>query len=288
MKLSSDPRLNWLDGTRVRPYVFVRDDARLKQAPGEAFKLDWFNFDVIYKNPLKMEAGEFADQILNLEHRAFGRSGMTMPRWVFYDCALLPGFVAGFAIRGREASPAILKALEIESPNEWVPISLFIIIPTMVKGEWVAHNLCTVNSLVAEADRFYGLGFLTKAYGLWHANIEVCGGVTQWQSPAVKLHSHYGAFEVLTAYTPVHDYARTITYRLAVDPQYWSLFFNQKASPDFSEKFKPAGFEVDPKDDQSLIQFQKKIEERKQRFFLDSQQIRTQALDAPLKVYSPL
>ena len=48
--------------------------------------------------------------------------------------------------------------------------------------------------------RYYGLGFLTKAFGLWYANIPVCCGVTQWTSPALKIHSHYGVIEVLTAY----------------------------------------------------------------------------------------
>lgn len=276
--------MKWLE--QARPYVFVRQENRIK-SPGQKFPLDWFPNSPVYKNPLLMSNLSFADQILRLESRAFSASNMAMPRWVFYDCAVVPGFVAGFALPREAVSKEILEVAQPEDSDEWIPISLFIIIPTMGEGEWVAHNLCSMNSLLSKKDRLYGLGFLTKAFGLWYANVEICCGMTQWKSPAVRLHTHYGDFEVLTAYTPVHSYAKTLTYRLKSDPEEWARFFSGEVSDDFLKNFEWADFEVDPNQESSLISFQQRIERGEGPFYLDPAEIRTKDLNAQLKVYRP-
>lgn len=277
-------KLKWFDNEIVRPYVFVREENRIK-GPGTKFELDWFSTDPVYKNPLLIKNQEFANQILSLEEAAFSSSNMAMPRWVFFDCAIMPGFVAGFAIRSEHASEELKILTRAPKDAEWVPLSLFIIIPTMGDGEWVAHNLSSANALLPKDHRLYGLGFLTKAFGLWYANIEICCGMTQWNSPAARLHTHYGNFEVLTAFTPVHSYARTLTYRLQTDPGEWTRFFTREPSPGFSASYEKAGFEVDPGNEESLISFQKRIEAKEGRFYLDSNQIRTRPLGSPLDVF---
>src|SRR3954466_13153445 len=96
---SLSPRLSWLDNTDlIRPYVYTRPENRVS-APGQFHHLDWFPYQPIFKNPLEMSEVHFADQILHLESMAFDKTDMAMPRWVFYDCAIVPGFVAGFAYR---------------------------------------------------------------------------------------------------------------------------------------------------------------------------------------------
>ena len=98
--MKSDPRLAWLSNPDIRPYVFVRTDNKIAN-PGDNSGIDWFShMTPHYINPLIMKEVEFGNQILELESRAFGPSNMAMPRWVFYDCAITPGFVAGFAIKG--------------------------------------------------------------------------------------------------------------------------------------------------------------------------------------------
>jgi hypothetical protein len=276
--------MKWLE--YARPYVFVREENRIKN-PGQTFSLDWFPQSPIYKNPLLMNNLSFADQILRLETKAFSATNMAMPRWVFYDCAVIPGFVAGFALPRAKIPKAILEVTQPNAEDDYIPVSLFIIIPTMGEKEWVAHNLCSVNSLLPPEERFYGLGFLTKAFGLWYANVEICCGITQWTSPAVRLHTHYGDFEVLTAYTPVHSYAKTLTYRLKSDPEEWARFFTGEPQEDFKKNYKYAGFDVDPKQTPSLIAFQEKIEKGQGPFFLDANEIRNSPLDANLKVYRP-
>ncbi len=283
-ELTQIESLNWLDGNSIRPYVYVRQENRI-HGPGRRFELDWFPMKPLYKNPLHMDEVDFADQILRFEEKAFSESNMAMPRWVFYDCAVVPGFVAGFAIHRSKAPKEILDLLEPKPESEWVPISLFIIIPTMGKREWVAHNLCSVNALLPRGKGFYGLGFLTKAFGLWYANVEVCCGMTQWTSPAVRLHTHYGPFEILTAYTPVHSYAQTLTYRANVDTSEWRRFFTKEDDPHFSDQFEDTGILVEPDNKESLIRLQRRIEQENQRFFLNSAEIRRQSLKDPLKIY---
>ena len=123
----SDPKFNWKKSEDIKPYVFVRPENKIDQ-PGVLHSTDWFPKTPIYKNPLDMDELGFGDQILFLEAKAFGPSGMEMPRWVFYDCAIVPGFVAGYAARTSSLSESVKKKLMVDESQEWTPMSLFIII----------------------------------------------------------------------------------------------------------------------------------------------------------------
>lgn len=273
----------WLDAEDIRPYVFMRKE-NLFAKPGSYTNCDWFKKAPIYRNPLHIDQAAFGNQILNLEAKAFQHSAMPMPRWVFYDCAIMPGFVCGFAQRTNLLPKAFVERVGVDQSLEWTPISLFIIIPTVRKGEWVAHNLCTANSLLDERDRYYALGFYTKAFGLWYANVEILCGFAQWQSPSIRLHSHYGSFEVLTSYTPIHSHARTLTYRTIVNGDHWPTFFTKKGD-ELSSRYEPTPYMINPTRDDSLIEFQSRLEREEGPFFLNPHEIRTQALDAPLRIY---
>ncbi len=275
--------IDWLSAPNIRPYVFMRKE-NLFESPGDRHSCPWFPSHILYKDPLRMSEVGFADQILHMEGLAFQQSDMKMPRWVFYDCAIIPGFVCGFAQKTASLPPEVRKVLAPKEDLDWTPLSLFIIIPTTRPGEWVAHNLCTVNSLLPPEAKYYALGFLSKAFGLWYANVEILCGMTQWQSPSIRLHSHYGAFQILTAYTPVHSYARTLTYRSRVNFEYWKSFFS-KNSEGLTASYEYAGFTADPRRDESLIQFQQRIESGEGPFYFNPTEIRTQPLEDPVRVY---
>lgn len=279
----ADPRL--ADGRIVRPYVFVRGENRVVD-PGQS-QLNWFPNAPLVKDSQSMEEGAFTDQLLNLENKVFGPK-LAMPRWVFYDCAIMPGIVSGFAIHRSAASRAIKAVTEAPEDAEWIPLSLFITIPTLRSGEWVAHNLSSINTALPSEERFYGLGFLSKAFGLWYANIETCCGMTQWSSPAIKLHSHYGDIEVLTAYTPSHTYAKTLTYRLKVMPSEWDRFFTDQQAPRFYQQYKATGSTVARSQEQNLKDLQRRIEAGEGPFYLDAAEIGTRPLDSDLTLFSPI
>lgn len=279
-------KVPWLQNPDIRPYVYVRDENSISQ-PGKRHRLDWFSKAPIFKNPLDLAELPFAEYIYHIENIAFGPSSMPMPRWVFYDCAVMPGFVCGFAYK-KDKLPAALKSkLPDLGPIDYVPLSLFIIIPTMHKGEWVAHNLCSVNSFLDKDDQFYGLGFLSKAFGLWYANVEQCSGMTQWGSPALKLHSNYGHLEVVGAYAPVHSHAKTVTYRAQVNSSNWELFFTKEIDLEFLEQYENTGLEINPNDEKSMIEFHNKIQNNEGPFYLNASEILSKDLKAPLSIYKP-
>jgi hypothetical protein len=268
----------------IRPYVFVRLENHIPN-PGTAHRLDWFPWEPIYKDPLNLNELPFAEQIYHLENTAFGPSAMAIPRWVFYDCAVMPGFVAGFAMKTEKLPAAIRQVMKPPRGLEWTPLSLFIIIPTMKPGEWVAHNLCAVNALIPETERFYALGFLSKAFGLWYANVETCCGMTQWGNAAIKLHTHYGDLQMVTAYTPVHSHAKTITYRSKVKVASWEKFFTREEDLEFLQKYEKCGLLIDPCSEQSMIDIHTRIQNDEGPFFLSAAEIAAKKLTESLNLF---
>jgi hypothetical protein len=280
-------RLPWLEDANIRPYVFLRPENRIRQPGVIHSAVNWFSQKPLYKNPIAMAEVDFADLIYELEGKAFGQTGMAMPRWVFYDCAIIPGFVAGFAAKTESLPDSVRKVLTGHEDCEWTPLSLFITIPTMGEKEWVAHNLCSINSLIPKESRYYGLGFMTKAFGLWYANVEILCGITQWGSPAIRLHSHYGYIEILTAYTPVHSYARTLTYRAKVRVENWPKFFTHKDDPQFDVLYEDTGIIVDPSAEDSLKSLQNRLEAGEGPFFLNAKEVKLKGLNDPQNIYRP-
>ena len=72
-QIFSDPRLAWMQNPDIRPYVFVRPENRIENPGDFHSQVEWFPHQVVYKNPLNMDEVKFADRILRLESKAFGR-----------------------------------------------------------------------------------------------------------------------------------------------------------------------------------------------------------------------
>ena len=288
LRLSQLEHLSWLYGGNVKPYIFLREREGVFTAPSSCQSIsEWFPMEPIILNPLRMADVPFANGILSLEHKAFHMAQMETSRWVFYDCGLMPGIVVGLAWKTSELPVVLRSVLDVDEELDWTPISLFIMVPSMVSGEWVAHNLCSVNTLLEKKDRYYGLGFLTKAFGLWYGNVDTCCGVTQWKSPAMKLHSYYGDMEILTAYTPIHNYPKTLTYRSKINMGYWEHFFTEKPYDGFERRFSPLDFGIDPQSESSCIELQNRIERGEGPFFLFSSDVRKWSLGERLPIYKP-
>lgn len=275
---------DWMHTGDIRPYVFVRPENKI-ESPGSRHHLDWFQFEPIYKNPLDLKELPFAEAIYQIEWKSFGKQDLAIPRWVFYDCAAMPGFIAGFAGRTAKLPDQLLKELNYSKDNEWCPLSLFIIIPTMHKNEWVAYDLCSVNSILPKEKQYYGLGFLTKAFALWYANVHQCSGMTQWGSPSLKLHSHYGHLEVIGAYAPLHTHAKTMTYRCEVNTDCWEKFFTREPDLAFLENYRPTSYSVDPGNEKAMIDIQNKIQNNEGPFYLSASEIAQKGIKDSLTLY---
>lgn len=277
-------RATWLESDDFRPYVFVRPENQIEN-PGTRHHLDWFTKEPIYKNPLDLKELPFANAIYQIEWKSFGHQDLAIPRWVFYDCAAMPGFIAGYAGKTKALPQKIKDLLNYSDENEWCPLSLFIIIPTMHKGEWVAYDLCSVNSLLPKEEQYFGIGFLSKAFALWYANVAQCSGMTQWGSPSLKLHSNYGHLEMIGSYAPLHTHAKTMTYRCEVNTDCWEKFFTKEPDLAFLEKYGPTDYNIDPNNEESMIQLQNKIQNNEGPFYLSAGEIARRGLRDPLTIY---
>jgi hypothetical protein len=173
--------------------------------------------DDAWFNPLHRASTPFLDLLARLDAVTFGPEGMTMPRWVFYDCAEIPGGIVGFGARAPRASSAARGLLGVaEGYAGLVPFAMYIAIPTLEPGVWMGHNLATIAGRI-DAGAWTGLGGLTKAVALkvFRASAQI--GVTQWDSAALHVHTRMGPLELLTAWTPAHSEAASMTYRAALD-----------------------------------------------------------------------
>ena len=158
----------------------------------------------------------FLDLLQRLDGLTFGPTGMPMDKWLFHNCAYLPGFIYGFAAPVEELNDWEKELFKVPIGYQGpVPLSMYIAIPMLEPGYWIGHNLASLNSILPDRKLKY-MATITKAMGLKAYRVEQCYGATQWQSMALTVHIRFGALDLLTAYTPLHTFSDTLTYRFPV------------------------------------------------------------------------
>ena len=168
-------------------------------------------------DPLRVESGPFLHALQVLDRLTFGPKGMPMDKWIFFAGAELPGFIYGFAIPVEDLADDERSLLEV--PDDFtgpVPISMYIAIPMFEQGAWFGHNLASLNRLLPRRGLRY-LATMTKSLGLAAYKTRECYGATQWSSQSIGVHTRYGALDLVTAYTPAHSFAETLSYHFTVD-----------------------------------------------------------------------
>jgi len=173
-------------------------------------------------DPLRTDSETFLLALQTLDRLTFGPEGMPMPRWVFYDCAEIPGGIFGFGRPATSLPDDVRAALEL--PPEYtglVPFSMYVAIPVRPPpanhpgGAWFGHNLASLNP-VFPALRMKGLASVTKALALKCFQADEQIGATQWDSEALFIHTRFGPLDLVTAWTPAHSEPSTLTYRFEV------------------------------------------------------------------------
>lgn len=167
-------------------------------------------------DPTRLESALFLDLLQKLDGLTFGPEGMPMDKWVFYNCAELPGFIYGFATpaAGLNAEERLLYGV----PDGYVgpvPISMYIAIPMYEEGTWFGHNLASLNRVLPHR-HLKSLGTITKALALKAFGVKHFFGATQWDSRALYIHTKFGPLDLVTAYTPAHSIPLTLTYAFDV------------------------------------------------------------------------
>ncbi len=139
-----------------------------------------------------------------------------MPRWVFYNGSELPGGIVGFGRRVAQLTPTQRAAMHVPPGYDGlVPLSMFIAIPMLPTGNWMGHNLASLNGVFPKAG-LSSLASITKAFGLRVFRTRNCYGATQWRSVALWIHTKFGPLNLVTAYTPAHSDPMTLTYRVEI------------------------------------------------------------------------
>jgi len=190
--------------------------------PGALAQLDVTPFGLATRwhiDPLVAANGPFFRLLQRLDQLTFGPEGMPMDRWVFYECAELPGAIYGLALPASALTDAERTAMLVpQGYTGPVPFSMYIAIPMRtVRHErtFFGHNLASLNRVFP--DRQLGhLGSITKALALKAFRAERFFGATQWSSAALFIHTKFGPLELETAWTPAHSIAETLTYAFDV------------------------------------------------------------------------
>lgn len=199
----------------------------------------------------------FLHLLQKLDQLAFGTLGMHMPKWVFYDCGVMPSAVFGFCGPASSLEPWVRRTLEIPADYDGpVPLSLFIAIPTLEDGAWFTHTLCSLSQVCTGAAP-EGLVMLSLALGVRIIRARTLYGTTQWRSERLRTFASFGPLQLVTAYTPAHSVRRTMTWRLKL-----RRFLVEAAviKPGTSPAAPPATHMLDVDDTDALIALQRDIE----------------------------
>ena len=221
-------------------------------------------------NPFDRSSDDFLSALQWLDRMTFGFSGMEMPRWVFYDCSEMPGGICGFTLpRDELPSSDFWEAAPTPSYEGPIPVSMAIAIPMIPRGSWLKHTLCSMNEVVEEAAPA-GLRTLTLAMALRLFQVETLYTTTQWRCSELRIHTKFSDLELLTAYTPAHSEARTLTYRFDVTDKKLARALSGR------DAYRPEPTDsvyFDADDIDSMIQLQYKIEAGG-RFFICGRPVR--------------
>ena len=168
-------------------------------------------------DPQRVAGGRFIQLVKHLDELAYGPVGFSMPDWVFYDCAVMPGAVFGFARRAADVPLWVRRVLGVPADHDGlVPMSMFTAIPMVGREAALVYTLCSINQVAAGAAP-EGLWRLTLAFGTRSLGFSRMVATTQWRSSQLGLYSGLGPLELITAWTPAHDNPATVTFSVTTD-----------------------------------------------------------------------
>lgn len=216
-------------------------------------------------DPQHQRHGDLFRQLRRLDRMTFGPFGMTMPSWVFYDCAVMPGAFFGLAARASRLEPWALDALEVPAGyTGLIPLSQVIAIPVLsgfrdgktIPDTWLMYSAESINQ-VSPGMAPAGLLKLTLALGLRVFPLKTLLGTSQWRSHKLPTYLDLGPFELVTAYTPAHSLPRTLSFRIDIaETNLITLLATPRRHPDSP----PPNALLDPDDVPSLRALQRDLE----------------------------
>ena len=188
-------------------------------------------------DPQKVSSGAFLNVAKTLDAMTYGPLGLRMPDWVFYDCAVVPGAIFGFARPARDLEPWLRSGLNLDQDYDGlVPVSLFIAIPTPKRKRWIGYTLCSINEIAAGGAP-EGLRRFTLAMGTAALRIEHMRSTTRWRRPGLGIYASLGPLELVTAWTPAHDVPETVTFDVKADDEARARLLNSDFVPTIAHRY---------------------------------------------------
>ncbi|MCC6619938.1 MAG: hypothetical protein IT385_01705 [Deltaproteobacteria bacterium] len=170
-------------------------------------------------DPQRVADGPFLHLVQALDRMTYGPVGLEMPSWVFYDCAVMPGALFGFARRASELAPWVRTSSKLPPHHDGlVPLSIIAAIPMAHRRAELVYTLCSINQ-VAPGAAPDGLWRLTLAMGAAALGIRTMVATAQWRSAQLGLYAGLGPLRLQTAWTPAHDIAETATFTVDAGPE---------------------------------------------------------------------
>lgn len=230
-------------------------------------------------DPQRLGHETFLGLLQHVNELTYAPIGLPMPDWVFYDCAVMPGAVFGFARRAERVEPWFRRALKVPAGyTGLVPVSIFICIPTVKRDAALVYTLCSVNQVAVGAAP-EGLWRLTLALGIRAFHLHHMMAVSQWRSPQLGLYAGLGPLELVTAWTPAHDNPATCTFRVATpDVAIERLLRGDVTGPEGIDDY------VDADDFDALKRLQAAIESDRRVAIAGPAEIRGASTRVPLQI----
>ncbi len=264
--------------------ILERYDAFVVSTADHAQYLDRSPFGIPTRwviDPTRMASGTFLDFLQRLDGLTFGPEGMPMDKWVFYDCAELPGFIYGFATEASDLSAHEREVFEVPDDYEGpIPLSMYIAIPMHEEGAWFGHNLASLNHTFP-ARRLSGLGTMTKSIALKAFQVKTFFGATQWTSKALYIHTKYGPLDLHTTWTPAHSLPATLTYGFQVTD---ACLRAAAGDPDVEIARPEADLYLDAEDEDTMKALQVRIEAGERFVLCDAPSVEAGRVVHPIKV----
>jgi len=164
--------------------------------------------------PLRMIPSDGPDhlsmhRVINrLNGLAYGGKDMGMPAWVQIDCGALPSSFVGFALPADRLPERLQWDMDLAGDEPFVPVAEAISIPTAAPGVWMSYSMSTVLP-------GHKLGYASKLMSLKAYGCRRTLGVAQFDNFALRLHTRFGALEIIEPRVPYHTCpTNTFTYAL--------------------------------------------------------------------------
>ncbi|MCC6807254.1 MAG: hypothetical protein IT381_07510 [Deltaproteobacteria bacterium] len=227
--------------------------------------------DRMPKDALIVDVGDtfgarFLDSLLRANRVAFtgttdmSQGALALPGWVMLDCYLLPSSIVGFAQRAAELPASLFEALAPESGDALVPVAAYTALPTPIPGRFIGISLFSLSTGLR-------LGLRSKALGLLLYGATDQWGITQFDSPSIRIHTNFGPLRFISAEPPIHTFShKTFIYRLTVPAPDVLERFAASEKPLPPPTSPPLGEWIATNDDGAMTRLKRQIREAPGRF----------------------